>query len=614
MEGVLLIPPDRGTIIGRAIWKPRFVVVGSPQRAVSQANLSLSQVLSTNRIKEARGQTFKSQQRPPPDAVYLSIYKSKDDWDAVQQHSMASITDCNVQMLAHRKQGPVLPTLIIQVSPDPATDKLRKRRSSRTAGLTTTKESGPTTLWFRPGDEQSTLQDWARCISSLTQPGVPDRMPMSPITPVSPTFINPFAGRHRETSEYSQRPSSGKQDSVRPSMQHMHSSQSQSSRDRPVTFSSADSPSLRSRKSDISSHASSVNAVGMGYVVHGQHYTTVLPTDLPSPATTVGEYQGEYMLGWTAAQGRSSALSSPVRGRGSVSSQGQQVAPFSSSPPASRETILDRAFQLRCIPGSDREGIPGEEKLSSIARFEALMREGEDRRRQERQGTRPMSPMASTWEEDEEFEEDDHNDEVDGDEESTDEDAFEEELPIERTAIGPSTQRALHYISNRHASMSPGSRASVSFHADSQPLDGGSSILRPHTAHSKTRPTMSPRASSQPQFPLSSLEIPSSSGRVTEDASSPRHHEKRLSTSSVKRLSFNEFTKRLSSTSSLLLVQTNTSNGSSRGSSDIEAPQQTTPRRGLSPTSPRSTQGQERCGWRGSVGVFGGGGGEGGFL
>ncbi|KAH8663967.1 hypothetical protein BX600DRAFT_381900 [Xylariales sp. PMI_506] len=598
MEGVLVIPPDRGTIIGRALWKPRYVVVGSPYKEDFSAlpNLGLSQTLSAPRGKEGRGLSTKLPHGLSPDAVYLSIYKSKDEWEAVQQHSMASITDCSIQMLAHRKQGPVLPTLVLQISPDPATDKLRKRRSSRTAGLTTTKESGPTTLMFRPGDDQYSLQDWARCIMSLIQPVVPDRMPISPISPTSPTFINPFSPR--SAGEFSQRPTSGKQDSTRPSVQPSQSSHSQSSRDRPGNFSS-ENLSLRSRRSDLSSSqaSSSINMVGMGYVMHNQHYSSILPGDLPSPATTLGEYQGEYMLGWTSAQGRSSTLSSPIRGRGSVGSQGGQQggsagAPISSSPPAPRETILDRAFQLRCIPGSERE-VPGEEKLSSLARFEALMRETDDRRRREKQEAQSAPKPMSTWEEDEDSDDDDLNDSVDEDT-STDDDVFEEEVTGDKMTIGPSAQRALHYITNRH-SLTQASTITSS--------EAGASLTRPHTAHSKSRPTMTPRTSSQPQFPLSALDIPS---RVPEDTgSSTRPCEKRHSISSVKRLSFNEFTKRLSSTSSLLLVQTNTSNGSSRGSCEIDS-QQLTPRTGLNARGQaRSSQDTEKCGWRGSVGVFG---------
>jgi hypothetical protein len=582
---------------------------------VSQTNLTLSQVLSTTRIKEACGQGSKSAPKPLPDGVYLSIYKSKEDYEAVQQHSIASITDCTVQMFALRKQGPVLPTLVVQVSPDPATDKLRKRRSSRTAGLTTTKDSGPTTLYFRSADDQHTLNDWARYLSALIQPGLPerpsmmqsDRPPMSPLTPVSPTFSNPFAGVPRDAGEYSARPSSGKE-GTRPPVFHSHSHRP--SRDRPMTFSS-ETPSLRSRTSDLSSHASSIHAMGMGYVMHNQHYTTVLPTDLPSPATTVGDYQGEYMLGWTSAQGRSSTLSSPVKGRGSVSSQahslGQQsnhqATPMSSSPPIPRETILDRAFQMRYIPGSDRD-VPGEEKLSSLARFDALMREAEDRRQKPAEDAAyPRPSMASTWEEDDDSDSDDLYDAPDGHEDSSDDDVFEGQHSGGTADVGPSTHQPFHYLSNRHSTMSHSARTSMGLRSDARDLEYG---LRPQTSHSR-RPGMAQRTASQPQVPLS-LDIPVSP--ICEEPTGRTPNEKRHSTSSTKRLSFNDFTKRLSSTSSLLLVQSNVSNGSSRGSAEIEC-KQTTPRNGPQ-TLPRSPRDQDKCTWRGSIGVFGAG--EGGFL
>lgn len=528
---------------------------------------------------------------------------------------MASITDCQVQMLAHRKQGPVLATLVLQVSPDPATDKLRKRRSSRTAGLTSTKESGPTTLLFRTGEDGLSLHDWARCITALAQPGGPDAYPISPVSPTSPGFFNPFSPRPRDAGEF--RPSSGGHEMARrPTVSHKPSGQTQWSRERPVTFSS-ESPSLRSRKSDLSSHNSSVHAMGMGYVMQGQHYTTVLPTDLPSPATTVGEMPGEYMLGWTSAQGRSSALGSPVRGRGSVGSCGQaQGSMMSSSPPTHRETILDRAFLLKCIPGSERE-VPGEDKLSSLARFDALMRDAESRRRQERQEQPPMSPMASTWEEDEETEDDDLNDEPDelpeygedsGEESGTDD--FENRASGERSSIGPSAQRALHFIANRHSSISSNGRTSLSYR-DPRRSESGASILRPQTANSKIRPSMAGRTNSQPQVPLMSSESMLPAAEIIE------RQEQRQAVASATRLSFNDFTKRLSSTSSLLLVQNNNSGApSSRGSTEIDFPEQSTPRNALGPSrmpsKPSPAQEHDKCGWRGSVGVFGSG--EGGFL
>lgn len=535
---------------------------------------------------------------------------AQDDWEPVQQHSMASITDCQVQMLAHRKQGPVLATLVLQVSPDPATDKLRKRRSSRTAGLTSTKDSGPTTLLFRTGEDGFSLQEWARCITALAQPAGPDAYPISPVSPTSPGFFNPFSPRPRDAGEF--RPSSGGHEMARrPTVSHKPSVQTQWSRERPVTFSS-ESPSLRSRKSDLSSHNSSVHAMGMGYVMQGQHYTTVLPTDLPSPATTVGEMPGEYMLGWTSAQGRSSTLGSPIRGRGSVGSCNQgQGGMMSSSPPIHRETILDRAFLLKCIPGSERE-VPGEDKLSSLARFDALMRDAESRRRQDRQEQPPMSPMASTWEEDEESD-DDLNDEPDDaplDDEESGEDDFEGRTSGERSSIGPSAQRALHFIANRHSSISSNGRTSLSYR-DPRRSESGASILRPQTANSKIRPIMAGRTNSQPQIPLMSPESILPAAEIIE------RQEQHQSVASATRLSFNDFTKRLSSTSSLLLVQNNNSGApSSRGSTEIDFPEQSTPRNALGPSrmpaKPVPTQEHDKCGgWRGGVGVFSS---EGGFL
>ncbi|KAI0021915.1 hypothetical protein F4780DRAFT_256056 [Xylariomycetidae sp. FL0641] len=624
MEGTLMVPPDRATIIGRAIWKTRYVVIGPLAQKDgngngngngNQSNLSFPQVLSPARIKDLGGWGSKPQQRPPTDDIFLSVYKNKDEWEAVHQHSIASITDCQVSQFALRKQGHVLPTLAITVRPDPATDKVRKRRSSRTAGLTTTKDSGPNTLLFRLAeDSQYTLGDWARYIQSLIQPDSPTRYPLSPTSPISPSFMNPFPTAPQETAEYGSSESSSrgkKRSRFQPkSSGHSH----RPTREAAATYNS-DSTSLHSRQSDLSSHASSANPSTLGFV--HQHYTTVHPSDLPSPATTV-EYTDQFIEGWTTAQGRSSVLSSPVRGgRGSVSSsqyQGQPNGDPSSppAPPAPRETILDRAFQLRYIPGAEQE-TPGEEQLSSLARFEALMRGAE-----QKQKTTPpepiqtSEPLKSTWEEDDSDESDEFGKEEEDAEEESDDDAFEQD--VDHDSIGPSASRALQFIANRHSASVGTSRwphaTRTSTYSDYGAY-GGSSILRPHTAHSRLRPAAG-RSSSQPHITPPTLDIPSSPIEgIPEEVAKRRSHEKRHSTSG--NLSFNEFTKRLSSTSSLLLVQTNVSAGSSRGSSDFDSAQQSTPRGNLSPrtTSMTPSERDERCRWRGSVGVFGK---DGGFL
>ncbi|KAI0157615.1 hypothetical protein GGR57DRAFT_49976 [Xylariaceae sp. FL1272] len=591
MEGILLVPPDRGTILGRAVWKPRYVVIGPlSQKDGSQSNSSLSQVLSAARIKDG-GSSSKQQQQIYTDIAYLSVFKSKEDQEPIYQHSMNSITDCQVQQLAHRKQGHVLPTLTVQISPDPATDKLRKRRSSRTGGLTSSKDPGPTILYFRPAEaSRFGLGDWARYIHSLIEPDVPGRQPMSPISPLSTSFMNPFApivdGSNEPPSA-----TTGTKGKIRAKLQPRSSGRGQpSTRDAGSAYTS-ESPSLRSRRSDLSSHASSMAPAAMTFVQ--QHYTTLQHSDLPSPASTIGESQEQQLIeGWTSAQGRSSALSSPIRGRGSISSSHghNKTSTDGNSPQMSlkpRETILDRAFQMRCIPGSER-AVLGEEKLTSLAKFEALMREADDRRPIERERSDTVQgPAKSNWDEndDEETEEEDYD---------SDDDAFDQGENYDE--MNSSTVKALQFIVNRHSAIS-GSR--VSHYSD------GGLGTRPHTAHSRMRPAPGQRTISQPNPPLY---LPSSPLSRPADELSHRRHEKRHSTSDVKNMNFNDFAKRLSGTSSLLILQTNTSTGSSRGSGDFDTAN--TPRGSMSPLTP--SERDERCRWRGSIGVLGGN--EGGFL
>lgn len=547
-----------------------------------------------------------------------------------------------------------MPTLIINISPDPATDKLRKRRSSRTAGLTTTKEVHPTSLWFRPGDDEHTLQDWAKFIQPMIQTNLPDRSPLSPISPTSPSFTNPFAPR-REFADLTYRPSSSNGRNWG-GLRHQFSINTQSSRERPVTYS--DCPSLHSKRSDVSSHTSSVaphQTMHQNYAMAHSGYRGH-PGELPSPATTLGDYKGEFIEGWTSAQGRSPTLSSPIRGReGSSESHPTAISDtlasptVPSSPPAPlapRETILDRAFQLRYIPGSENT-IPGEEKLSSLARFEALMREVDEKRKlEDAESAKPKvenDGTKSAWDLDDDEDDDSDEEEEDEDEES-DEGAYERDAE-DRYTMPPPAARTLDYFTSRHQSPRPQQRSRaqtgtplapspLNYNAETlQALDSGSSLLRPQTGYGRNRPEMAQRTHSQPQLagmrPALNhfgLDAPSRSAtaRVYDEGSltataSPLHRsatEKRASTSSANRLSFTELARRLSSTSSLLLVQSNASAASSRGSNDTIGELQPGVRgsgspRGAASPHPTEREGDRPCGWRGSVGVFGG---EGGFL
>jgi hypothetical protein len=402
----------------------------------------------------------------------------------------------------------------------------------------------------------------------------------------------------------------------------------------------------------------------MGY----HNYTAMMPADLPSPATTIGEYQGEFIEGWTSAQGRSSALNSPMRGRDSVSSQvptSLPTIPDSNSPPGPRETILDRAFQMRCIPGSERE-VPGEEKLSSLARFDALMKEMDEKRRQREaeeaksrpQLARAMSAKAELPEPRSAFDDDDSDSDLEDDDDDSDEIVEEADVEDQFPSTSTPAQRALDFIAGRYeptqrhrSSSSRGHnfRSPPSYNHDAFMAlsNTGSSQTRPQTGYSnnRSRPGMTQRTHSQPHLAtILASSTPLDAARDSEESTgfsftpgspSALHRsstEKRTSTSSSKRLSFTEFTRRLSSTSSLLLMQTNASGpASSRASnSDMDLQQlpqsppqhlhHLHPRAGpptpfqhqQPPQSPPPVSDRERCGWRGSVGVFGAG--DGGFM
>lgn len=566
-------------------------------------------------------------------------------------------------MVAHRKQGPVLPTLVINIAPDAALDKLRKRRSSRAAGLVSTgKETTTNTLWFRIGaDEREgghTIHDWAKCIQTSIQPKQDTTGPLSPLSPVSPSFGNPFGARqHRDASEYYQpRPPSA---SARATLQHKASAQTaqtaqtSSTRERPATFS--DSPSLRSRRSDNSSISGTMNPSHAGF----QGFNTKQPTDLPPLAT--GEYSGSFIEGWTTAKGRSSTLSSPIRARDSLTSI--PPGPFSPPPqsesdnrPAPRETILDRAFQLHYIPGSE-QGVPGEEKLTSLARFDALMRNADEQRKlreqREQASMRPPPPpplttqldggLKSAWE----LDDDSDDDLVEADFDDQDDDdadvkvAREEDMEEEDVIMPPDAQKALNFISGRltpHTSPrgNAGPRSPISYNPETLMALSGPSTRPQTAAHDRRRPTYGQRSQSQSYItghssfgmeavsPISKMTSVIEDGGINAVSGLQRSStEKQQSTSSTKRLSFTEFTRRLSSTSSLMLVPTNHSNASSFHSEpDVQPQQQMSTRlsvqaqaRGHSPLPQNTDRDRElqdkKCGWRGSVGVFGG---EGGFL
>jgi hypothetical protein len=489
---------------------------------------------------------------------------------------------------------------------DIAAERQQRRRSSRTGGLGM-KDQGNMPLLFRSiAEERYNIYDWQVTVKPLLTAELLDALddndsPVSPSSPFS-SFTNPFAREPKSAT-------GSKQDIPHKPLKQSISAHPYGQKEGPAAMISP-SPSLRSKKSDLSSQSSSIQPPMSFNSSHVQSFG-VLPSDLPSPASTSG-YDNQFIEGWTSAQGRSSALSSHTRGSNSIASA---VAPlFGSTPPGPRETILDRAFQMRCIPGSER--IPeDDEQLSSIARFEALMREVDERKQQ-----KPSTSVKSKQNWGLEESEGSSGGEVDAEDPLGIEMSDQEDEEIE---IPPPAQRALDFIAGRRTPL-PTSRP-LSPEATSPPIpflstrtmssfDGygnfpskggnGNALngLRPRTGTTSIHSGHSNRPKSL-ALPSRAMSTNTLSSLV--DNPSLTQAEKRRSSSSVKRLSFTEFSKRASSTSSMLLVQANTSSGpdsdesgNSDGNSEEEDAVETS----------RGDLDKKR-GWRGSVGVFGGGGG-----
>lgn len=495
---------------------------------------------------------------------------------------------------------------MLEFKPDPLSDKARKRRSSRTSGLTS-KDPWANILLFRTlPDERHNIYDW----QAMMKPHLtPESANESPITPSAQfnNFSNPFASRENRRPDIQSRTSD-----------RNVSSYPHAPRERPSAIISP-SPSLRSRRSDLSSQASSQHPP-IGFTNHSQGYTTTIPTDLPSPAST--SYEPQFIEGWTAAQGRSSALSSHTRGSNSIASAVAPPALIASTPPGPRETILDRAFQMRCIPGSERISENDEDdQLSSLARFEALMREVDEKKLQ-REGSEQEArkKSLSEWNIDEDTEEesdsaeptignDEDSDEVEGLELSDDDDAG---IPTQAQVAIPGRRTPIP--GRRPLSPAPSSppvpflntQAMSAFHGLGPQSPNG---LRPRTGtntsnhqqeerFSRYIPTRSISAATVPVSRDLSVSTSTSSNLKVTDGK-----EKRRSSTSIKRLSFTEFARRLSSTSSLLLVQTNVSSNSGRGSGRTSVD--------FGDGKSGSKNRDDNCGWRSSAGVFGN---EGGFL
>jgi hypothetical protein len=574
---------------------------------------------------------------PWPDQTMRRLISPQGDSELVAEYPISAIQSCEIQTIAHRRQGTAAPTLVITFDPDSPADKSRKRRSSRTTGLSSRPDPHANSLLFRTiPDEQYNIYDWQIAIQRHIKPHDDYDAPLSPNSPAFTTFVNPFSPRSpiMERAPMSPRPEPYRRGSnatftSRESVQNYERSQT-------MTLISP-SPSLRSKSSNISSQASSFGRP-QGY------HRDILPiqqppADLPSPASMSG-FDDQSILGWTAAQGRSSALSNHTRG-------GSNSVSIVGTPPAPRETILDRAFMMRCIPGSDRLSLEEEGgKISSIARFEALMKEAEERAKSRPGFTESTNRKGSVsdWnldetEEDEDSDMEEPTQRIGASDVEMENDEVDLAAPSIHEILTPA-QRALEYISGRTTPLANPTR---------RPLSPNDRHMSPLRESPRSRATPPRRATKERPKSLlfSSSSTSTSSHSHKHKNSDDSHHSKSSSSPAVKRRSSNSTKsnstkrlsitgQRLSSTSSLLLVQTNTSTTSgnapsgrnsrrtsSEASSDADF-DEVVLHRGLSqsrlsgmlagggarPAVPENDM--KRCDWRGSgLGVFGG---EGGFL
>ncbi|RKF75639.1 hypothetical protein GcM3_083021 [Golovinomyces cichoracearum] len=579
MEGFLLTPPDRGSIIGRA---SRYVVLG---RNIESRNPSTTTSLVEKPIRSRMilRTSSKSDLVDTSDTaedqtqIYLKIFKAKGELESVAHHPILDLQSCEVRSIQHRKQSPPLPTLILEFKTDVTTSRLRKRRSSK-ASLTP-KDGNTYTVLFRSIEgECHSIFDWVVQIKLLLSlPAETEDKSMNNYVNFTNQFMN------RSSSSLTRKP-----DSYGKSLHQINTSSSHTSLRKNSDVISS-SPSLRSRRSDLSSKASSLAQVPG--LTGSLTYASGISSGLPSPTLTKG-HDHKSIEGWTSAHARTSALSSHTRGSSSIASA------ITNS--INRETILDRAFQMRYIPGSERMSAAEDaSNLSSTARFEALMREKDERKRAKSdfKSKKELSDAGT--------EENDLRNIV----EDMEDDLY---LSDQGSVLPVPAQRALDFISGRRCSLKevsspPPQHQSLYLNSealsalsgnDESTNDGESARLRSDMVPIKSysRPTII----AIPQSPISSVAVP-----VKKDNSSNNNNnsnnkidskEKRQSSSSAKRLSFQEFARRLSSTSSLLMAPTNASSNSGRGSGDYSS-ELSANSRGCSTKDDRDQQ----CSWRGSV-------------
>ncbi|KAF8471951.1 hypothetical protein BDZ91DRAFT_484582 [Kalaharituber pfeilii] len=348
MEGWLQVPPERNLIGGRGAWKIRYVVFGRDgQRPypVSPARPTSATVRNSYSLAYIDNRSSLSPQEIRS-SYFLSIYKAKHDTEPVARHSIQEIASCYVGDLGiKQKKQVILPTLIIHLKPEiiqVSSPRTFRRRSHDNPYAS---KVAPQALFFRPSPESpDTLQQWAREIQFYLSACSMSQSAITPITPIESTFP--------ETLQTST------------SLFFVNGE--------PNT--ALLSPSLRSKcSSDLDNVPSDRRSVSSSSV-----------SELPSPRVDDSAHGQRGRRTLHIATNSEDIDPQELDSRVTGSS-----APVESKQETRRETILDRYFSSYPIP------IPMDSATaSSIARFEALMKEIESQSGNEKADIRKNSLVS----------------------------------------------------------------------------------------------------------------------------------------------------------------------------------------------------------------------------
>ncbi|KAI9772908.1 MAG: hypothetical protein M1840_008790 [Geoglossum simile] len=266
--------------------------------------------------------------------AYLSIFKQQGDTECIVRYPLDSIKSVCIEDIAHRKPGPALPTLVVTLDQGPPSPK---RRSSQSGSVLPMRPRANTLLFRTAKDDVRNISDWHQAIQNQLNPKIEP----------SGSLFDPgwgFNNSSRTLKLNTRGPHGGTPGSP-------FSNQANTTLLSP-------SSSVRSVRSELSSSESDKKS----FYSRG---TSELPSPVfEMPLTPVVEDHAIVHVG----------TGSPS------STYEEESAGLLTAPSPRRETILDRAFMMNCIP--DGAELATSPEQNSIERFEALMRNLEARNAQ----------------------------------------------------------------------------------------------------------------------------------------------------------------------------------------------------------------------------------------